>query len=528
MLSDQILSTGGLVLFGLFAVAGFLLLAIVVRRARPVEEATGDAAWRILRNSSLPIASQFFVRGIDLLVALAVLRLLGPTGNGQYALAVIIWFYVKTVSDFGLGLFATREISQATERSGALTGGTALFRLLVLAGAAIPVALYLAIRGQLGTVSDEVVLTVAILLVTIVPGSLSEALNSALNGVERMDVAAGINVAVNLVRAPLAILLAATSLGIVGIALAALVGSLVSVAGFLLAYARLELSPIVYRLDMQQVRRYARESAPLLVNALLLSLFFRFDIFIVEAFQGSESVGLYDAAFKPINLLTIIPAYATLAVFPLMARRASDPVSLMRANRMTAYLLVTLAWVIVVATVALARPAIQLLAGDAFLPESARLLRILVFFAPLSFLNGVFQYVLIAQGRQRDIVPAFGAAVAFNVAGNFLLVPFYGTLAAATLTVLTEVVIFIAFVVLTRGRPVMIHDRLALTRILRPSLAGLLGVAATLPFLERPFLAALMGGATFVVLALILGVVGIEEREIVRRLVRRSPSAAAS
>ncbi len=195
---------------------------------------------------------------------------------------------------------------------------------------------------------------------------------------------------------------------------------------------------------------------------------------------------------------------------------------------MTAYLLVTLAWAIVVATFTLARPAIQILAGDAFLPESERLLRVLIFFAPLSFLNGVFQYVLIAQGRQRDIVPAFAAAVTFNICGNLVLVPIFGTMAAAVLTVLTEVVIFVAFIVLSRGRAVMIHDRQSMMRLARPSLAGVLAIAATLPFLERPLLAAPIGAIAFVGLSLALGVVGSEEREIGRRLLSRSQPPASA
>ncbi len=527
MLSERILSTPGFLLLGALGIAGLLCLVYVMRRARPGDSEESDAAWLILRNSSLPIVSQFFVRGVDLIVALAVLRLLGPAGNGRYALAVIIWFYVKTLSDFGLGLYATREIARDREHAGTLTGGTALFRMLALAVAVVPVAIYLSARVAFGNVSSDVLLAVAILLLTIIPGSVSEAVNSALNGVERMDIAAGINVGVNLMRAPVAILLAATSLGIVGIALAATIGSLISVAAFAVVYRRLELPELRFSLDIEQARLYARESAPLLVNALLLSLFFRFDIFIVEAFRGSEAVGLYDAAFKPINLLTIIPAYATLAVFPLMSRRAHAPASLARANRLTAYLLVTIAWGIVVATVALAQPAIRILAGDEFLPDSAELLRILVFFAPLSFLNGVFQYVLIAEGRQRDIVPAFGAAVAFNIAGNFLLIPLYGSFAAAGLTVATEVVIFAAFVILSRGRAVRIHDRASLSAILRPTAAGLLATAATLPFLDRPLVAALAGAVVFVIGGLLLGIVTPEQREIIRRLRHRAAASAA-
>ncbi len=155
MLSERVLSPGGIALSSCVALAGLLLLLVVLRLARPGAIAASDSARRIFKNSSLPIGSQFFVRAIDLLVALAVLRLLGPSRNGEYALAVIIWFYVKTLSDFGLGLYTTREISQHPARSGTLVGGTALFRLLALAAAVCPVAIYIGVRWSFGNFSNR-------------------------------------------------------------------------------------------------------------------------------------------------------------------------------------------------------------------------------------------------------------------------------------------------------------------------------------------------------------------------------------
>ncbi len=526
MLEERILSTAGLLIFSLVVFSGVALIWFVLRFASEGPEAgEGDPFRRIVRNSSLPIVSQFFVRAIDLAIAIAILRLLGPTGNGEYALAVIIWLYVKTISDFGLGLYSTREISQHRLMSGSITGGTTVFRWAALVLTMAPVGAYLAFQVSAGDMTTAALLTVILLLVSIVPGSFSEALNSALNGVERMDVAAGLNVGVNLLRAPLAVILAATSLGIVGIAIAALVGASASAIAFLIAYQRVNLSPVRLRLGRAQAREYARESWPLLANALLISLFFRFDIFIVEAIRGSREVGLYDAAYKPINLMTIIPAYATLAVFPLMARRAADPTRLARAHRMTSYLLVCLAWGIVAMTVALAEPAIRILAGSQYLPESATLLRILVFFAPIAFLNGVFQYVLVAQGLQRQVIPAFVAAVAFNITGNLMFVPLFGARASATLTVVTELVIFLAFVWVSREAAVRIHDGADLRRILRPSLAGLAASIVAFLLLETPLLAGLAAALVFVTLSLVLRVVGDEEIAIARRVFARESTA---
>src|SRR5690606_22348917 len=159
----------------------------------------------------------------------------------------------------------------------------------------------------------------------------------------------------------------------------------------------------VLSLNRARFSYYARASWPLLINALLVSLFFRVDVFIIAAFKGDAALGIYDAAYKLINLMTIIPAYATLAVFPLMTQRAGDPAALERAERVTTYTLVTIAWMVVFSLTALSDVAVQVLAGDEYLPEAALLLRILIWFAPVSFLNGVLQYVLVAANEQRRL-----------------------------------------------------------------------------------------------------------------------------
>jgi O-antigen/teichoic acid export membrane protein len=269
--------------------------------------------------------------------------------------------------------------------------------------------------------------------------------------------------------------------------------------------------------NVGELRRLAGESWPLLVNALLVNLFFRVDVFIVQAARGDAALGIYDAAYKLINLLTIVPAYVTLAVFPLLSRRSNDPLALSRAAGTTIYLLVTLAFAAVAGISALAGVTIRVLAGESYLPEGALLLRILIWFAPLSFANGVIQYVLVAVGRQRRLVPAFVAAVGFNVLANLIFVPIYGARAAAVTTVLTEVVILLSFAVVARDLVLDTLARPLVRRLWRPCVTGCAAAAVALILRDQPILAA--GGAllTLVALGWAIGVIGVTERQLLRR-----------
>jgi O-antigen/teichoic acid export membrane protein len=511
------------------AIATISSYAMLGRITRPRNEtvADDDIVRRVIRNSAIPIISQLFIRFADLAVAIVLLRLLGPEGNGRYALAVVLWLYVKTISDFGLTLLTTRDIARDRSRTGELVGATTLLRLVILGLTAVPVSVYALAGLSRDSLSVAGVLTIWILYLSIVPGSFAEAANSALNGFERMEVAAGINIGTSLIRAPLVVALAATDLSVVGVAIASLAATCVSAHLFSIALRRVTGQQPIWRLRRERALQLTRDSWPLLVNALLINLFFRVDVFIVQAFRGDAALGVYDASYKVINLVTIIPAYTTLAIFPALAQRGRDLAALEHARRLASYLLVWIAWGIVAVVIASAGTALRVLAGHEYLPESAILLRILIWFAPLSFLNGVLQYVLIAADEQRRIVPVFTSAVIFNAVGNMALIPVYGARAAAVMTVLTEVVILFAFALATSRSRRRIFRIASLQPLWKPTVAGASSAAFAL-WLAGSFgeLVAIPGALlTFTFATLLLRVIGPEEAAVLRRALRRERAA---
>ena len=514
-------SNATLLLLGVAVAASVVAYALVGRFRLDSPDEEADPVQRIAVNSAIPIVSQLFIRGVDLAVAVVLLRLLGPSGNGQYALAIVVWLYVKTISDFGLSLLATREIARDHSRLGRLIGMTTFFRLLVLAVASFPVAGYLALGSATGTLTRNSALAIVLLLVSIIPSSYTEAVNAALNGLERMALAAVLNMAVGIVRAPLAVA-AGANLDVPGVALAAVVAALLSADLYRRTLAGLGFRAI-WSLSWADVKWLTNESWPLLVNGLLVSLFFRLDVFVIQAFRGDRALGLYDAAYKLINLVTIIPAYATLALFPAMSQRATDPESLRRLQRLASSLLVWIAWLIVVVTTAGSELAIRLLAGDDYLPASATLLRVLIWFAPLSFINGIAQYVLVAAGLQRRLVPAFIAAVAFNLVANLAFVPAYGTYASAAITVATEIVILLALVRATRSSVVSAISTTTLRSLWRPTVVGV--VSAAMAVMVATALNEVVAIPTvvvaFLLLSAVLNVFGEDERGVLLRALGR-------
>ncbi len=425
------------------ALALGLMLALT---ARAETGSTGTGKLRlILRNASVPLLAQLLNKGVDLVFAMIVLRALGPQGNGELAFATVVWLYTSTVADFGLTLWTAREVASRPEEEGHLLGNSFLLRCLVtLAIGPLALALiYLYFSSS--RLSVEGALAALMFLASLLPSSWASSLTGILNGKEMMVLPALVSVFTNLVKFVVGVAALAMGQGVLSVGVASITASSLGALALHLAYSR-KLGPIAPRFHRSVIPAMARDSFPLMVNGLLLNLFFRIDVFILQATWGSQQLGYYDAAYKVINLVALIPAYAVLALLPPLSRYwATDRSRFLNLILLGLRGLAVVSYSVVGTVALLSEPLISLLGGKAFLPESAQVLKILIWFAPLSYVNGLLQYVLIAARRQHVVTVAFATAVVFNFLANLLTVPIYGFRAAATVTVVTEAILLIAY-----------------------------------------------------------------------------------
>ena len=421
------------------------LLVLALRRVGP-PQARGDTAVRrrFTRNSLTPIAANLADRAVFWAFWIVALRLLGPEGNGEYAFAANLLTYFAALVDFGLGTLVTRDVARRGEDLHRVFGQTLALRLRLLV-VALPMMVGVAlIYWVTGSISERTLLVTAILAIGLIPSAINQAYASVYGAWERMDRRALVVVGTSGLTAALGLLLLGLGLGVLGIALA---GALSSLATFG-ALAR----PVGFNLlrghahaTASELRDLAGAALPLMLNSLLATAFIQIDVLILQPLQGTAVVGHYNAAYKFINALNILPAAIVLAAFPLMARAAGDTAELARWFARTWRVLATLAAAAVVLFFVFANDIIGTLLGPDFLPESGVALAILIWFLPLSYLNGTLQYVLIAQDRQWWLTPAFVVTTLFNIALNLALVPAFGFRAAAATTVASEALLLAIF-----------------------------------------------------------------------------------
>lgn len=518
-------------LAGTVALLVFSGLAALLWR-RFYQDDAHNAVRRMVKNSAIPFVVRLVVRVLEFGFALVLYSTLAPAEIGPYTLAaLLVAQYLGTFTEFGLGVLLTREVAQDPHAAPRLFGTTLMVRWLAVL-VSIPIAGAMigayGLMGQAGigeAISPVGKQVIWILLLTLIPGAYASAVTALYNAAERMEVPALIELVTAIVSVITRIVLILLGFGIVSLAWAAVGVSTATSLLYLFLQTRHFFRPTL-QWNRVLIWHLVPLAFPLMLNNLLNAVFFRFDMFIIKAYGGGTGdvlVQQYAVAYQVINIALVLPPVITFAVFPTLARRAmGERAVLAHAQNRTIQILLLLAFPIAMGMCLLSPDLITLItrrnAAD-YLPISAHVLAILAWFLPLSFVNGLVQYVLIAINQQWVITRAFLLGALFNLVANLVALPWYGLYAASVITILSEVVLLVVFLPVLRNEQVVPP---LLTLGWRPLLATLVMGGGML--LVRP-----AGWVAVVLVAVLiyggmlwlLGAMGQEERDLLRRVLKR-------
>jgi O-antigen/teichoic acid export membrane protein len=178
---------------------------------------------------------------------------------------------------------------------------------------------------------------------------------------------------------------------------------------------------------------------PVAISGLLILAYARIDQVLVYELAGAREAGLYAAAYRILEQAHFVPLAVATTFLPLVA--AAHGADIARARRMTQLVIDYMAvgsFPAVGFTLVASEQVIRLLFGDAFLPAAPALPILMGAFVVICFgyLSGNLVIVL---GLQRRFLRYAVVALVFNVALNVILIPPYGFLAAAWVTLATEI-----------------------------------------------------------------------------------------
>ena len=371
---------------------------------------------------------------LGIVVVVTITRTLGVDGNGEWSTLLAISMITGYVVDPGLQTTALRMAAADPRDQAGWLGALVTVRLLTgILGALLCFSLAAAVAsGGSMVVAGALISAIAL---TAPAGALAVVFQLHVRN-ERTIAFVTLNS-----------LLWTAGAG----AVALLGGGLVAFAATLLLTTALSMGAqavYVWRrtaVALDGVRRHGRQllrvGLVVGIGSALTMLYGKIDQVLVLQIQGTQEAGLYGAAYSLLDRVQFLPGVLMTTLFPIVA--AAWPADRERARRAVQRALGYMAIISFPAlafTIAAARPLIVLMFGVQFAPAAGALQVLIVAFIPMSF-GYVAGSLAVVVGRQRMFVLIALAGLVFNAVGNLVLLPRYGYMAAAWMTVATEVVV---------------------------------------------------------------------------------------
>jgi O-antigen/teichoic acid export membrane protein len=463
---------------------------------------------------------QIFARVLNLalgvVVTALVARTLGDVGYGQWSTILVVLGLVGYLMNFGMEGVVVREASREPERELQWLGSMLMLRLILIG----PVVLIAAGAIVLLHSTQQMLVAGFILLITMPFSGVG-----VLGLVFQLRVRNTVPMLVMTMRSVLwgaAVVVIYSSGGsMVELAIAMTVTNSIGSLVQLLAARRVVgqwLAP-----TRQHIGTLLRVGIPLGLSGVLVIFYARIDQIIVYVIAGARSAGLYGAVYGVLDQSHFVPVSVLTTLAPIIAAAwPADRERLLRTVRLAAeFMAISSLGALAFACVASSQ-IVHLIFGPSF-AEAAPALPVLggaFVFICFGYLNA---NLLVVMGLQTRLLRVSLAALVVNLIGNFILVPLVGFMGAAWMTLITEVVVFGASLMLIRANIPL--RSLRLERILRTVVAAAVlgGLLAALDLAGAP-LAVLIVAACLCYPALLFGLRALELDDI-RVLLKRKALA---
>ena len=384
------------------------------------------------------------------LVSVAIItRYLGVAGYGDYTTAFAYIMFFSVISDFGFFWVLVRKISVGEKIESVVQNAQSL--RLIFAGIVLAAALIIV---NFLPYTHELKIAIIMVATSIIWSGQNSIYLALFQSKLRMDwtvIAETSGRIISLALVFLAIYLNLNFLYIIGAGLSATLLNYILNLIFSLSYCSFG-----FRFEKPVVKQIFLEALPIGIVTILSLIYFKIDTVILSILRESTDVGIYGTAYKILEILMALPIMFVGTIFPALSEAYAklDRERLTRLMQKSFDALAIGSLGITTLFFAFAHPVIGIVAGNSYLETSTitlagraissdTVLQILIIAVGLNFFNSLFTNSLITFNRQKELIKPYIIATIFNVVANIIFIPRYSYVAAATTTVLTELLILI-------------------------------------------------------------------------------------
>lgn len=407
---------------------------------------------KIATNTLVQVLGKVVSASITLAVIVLIGRSLGETLYGEFAKVFVLVELFFLAVDFGFNAVVVRQAIRDPKNEKVFFGNLLGLRLLwasflFVTVSAITLGLPFNASLSLGF-SPLVKLGIFLASLTLLTQAVLTSANAAFQKKLRYDQSVLAICLGSVVKLGLVFYLTASGgsfLYLIGVIV--LSEFLTAAIALIFVYRLYGFFPI--RFQFQTIKAIFKASIPLGITLVFNLLYFRSDTLVLSFFRRPEEVGNYALGFRFFEVPLVLPIFFTNALYPVLLKSLGRDKNQFRKLLTSSTIFLLGLSIVVSFGIFLLGPLVL----DIFFPEGFEIatvaLRILILGLPFFYLSAIFMWALIAMEKQMILAVVYGVFAAIVLLLNLLLIPRFGFLAAALVTVFGEGVVLCVSILLT-------------------------------------------------------------------------------
>jgi O-antigen/teichoic acid export membrane protein len=399
-----------------------------------------NTAQKIVKNTTVLLISQVLSFLLAFFYTIYYANYLGAAGFGILSAAIALAGILTIFTDLGLSALTVREVARDKALASKYMGNTTIIKLIfsAITFLATFIIVQLFVHDQQSAIVIYII-TIAFIL-NVISGTFS-AVFQAYEEMEYQSVATVLNSILMFAAVYIAIFYNANIMAFAMIYL--IINFIILLFNVIICLWKFVVPK--FEVDFQFWKALIMEAYPLAIASIFALIAFKIDTIMLAFISGDVATGLYSAAYKLLEALMFVPSVYATALLPVFSKfHVSSQDSLQFSYYKSFKYLSMLGIPIAVGTTLLADQIITFIYRNGY-TEATVILQILIWAIPIIFVSYVLGASITSINRQHETVRISFLCMLLNVGLNLLLIPTYGYLGAAIVTVITELALFLFY-----------------------------------------------------------------------------------
>ena len=391
----------------------------------------------VFTNMSWLFMSQIITSVCAFVWTILTARYLGPSDYGIFGTAVSFSVLFGVLADFGVTTYIVRSISTDLENESKYLSNAISLKLFLAIFYLAAILLALLILGW----SHYVVVFCLLYAIENLIKSFQSVMYSSFQAHEQIKYQAITNTILNVLTFIFIILVTFTDFGLMGITAAYILANGIAIIYEILTLRKNIIKPKL-SFNPEFYKKLLIAGLPFALTGFFYTIYYSIDIVMITHFSGTYDTGLYNSAYKLINVLSLFYSIYTAVVFPVMSKLFKEEKNMLRFGfvKSIKYLLLVNVPISVFTTI-YGYDLIGVYGGE--FTAAGGVLEILIWTVCFLFVNGACSMILNASHQEYSVTKIYVLAAVFNVLLNLVLIPNYSVYGASVATVLSEILILV-------------------------------------------------------------------------------------